>query len=513
MVRAITEERLINDKTENDQHDATVVALADGTYAVAWVDDLFAPGTLDPFEVPEYVLEFEQIRLKPFNAVGDVVGRTILVSDPSLTPARVFYNDLDASVATNGDVVFAWQVNSIDGDFVQTRKVDPFLNPLPGVLSTDYENAAIVGPNLSPTIDGDYLLAYQSSDSAKLVVGTPDALESRDNLSNAWSPPALVSLGDGRVGSFVVPLPSVVDSPLEFRILTPDGQPVAEPTAILNVDASSKSVTAELLEGGLIAVVVEGIAVLVDQQGAVVVPAFTYGGPGSRIGDPQVAALDGGGFLIAWVDRNPQTGDGSGSAIKAQAFSSMGAPLGEEIVVNTTTAGNQSDPSIATLANGDVVVTWTDSSGTGADTSGTSIRAAILSTDAVDVPVGAQVSTGASETLRATSAADIFFFDTDTGTSLGTDVIKSFGAGDRLVTTSKLVDPNDDGRIRFDSSDRLSLFEDGPDSELIVSLKVFYNSGKALSNLVLLDEEVHEGAIYYVYGGAGDLSASPELFF
>ena len=54
---------------------------------------------------------------------------------------------------------------------------------------------------------------------------------------------------------------------------------------------------------------------------------------------------------------------------------------GNESLVNTTTAGNQTDAAVTGLANGRFVVTWTDDSHVGSDTSGTAIRGQIFNAD------------------------------------------------------------------------------------------------------------------------------------
>ena len=56
------------------------------------------------------------------------------------------------------------------------------------------------------------------------------------------------------------------------------------------------------------------------------------------------------------------TGDSSDTAVKAQVFAADGSQMGSELLVNTATAGDQSDPRITALANGGFVVTWTDDS-------------------------------------------------------------------------------------------------------------------------------------------------------
>ncbi len=93
---------------------------------------------------------------------------------------------------------------------------------------------------------------------------------------------------------------------------------------------------------------------------------------------PAIEELTAGGFVVVWQDASGQGGDASGSSIKAQMFDAAGGKIGGERLVNTTTAGNQSAPSITALANGGFVVTWQDASGQGGDTSGSSIKTQVF---------------------------------------------------------------------------------------------------------------------------------------
>ena len=72
---------------------------------------------------------------------------------------------------------------------------------------------------------------------------------------------------------------------------------------------------------------------------------------------PQVTALPNGGFVVTYTGGGAP-GDQTGAGVKAQAFSASGQKIGHEILVNTTTTGGQEAPRIATLANGDFVITW-----------------------------------------------------------------------------------------------------------------------------------------------------------
>src|SRR5262249_40525514 len=89
-----------------------------------------------------------------------------------------------------------------------------------------------------------------------------------------------------------------------------------------------------------------------------------------------LAALPSGDFVAVWWDGSGA--DGSSTAIRAQKFALDGHKWGDELVVNTTTAGAQIDPVITVLANGDFAVAWQDIGATGGDTSSNAIRAQIF---------------------------------------------------------------------------------------------------------------------------------------
>jgi alpha-tubulin suppressor-like RCC1 family protein len=71
---------------------------------------------------------------------------------------------------------------------------------------------------------------------------------------------------------------------------------------------------------------------------------------------PAIAGFTDGGFVAAWTSAGQ---DGSGQGIYAQAFSNTGARVNVEFGVNTTTAGNQTQPAGAAFAAGSFIVVWT----------------------------------------------------------------------------------------------------------------------------------------------------------
>jgi Ca2+-binding RTX toxin-like protein len=103
---------------------------------------------------------------------------------------------------------------------------------------------------------------------------------------------------------------------------------------------------------------------------------------------PTITALADGRFVVAWSDLSLTGGDTSGYAVRAQVFNADGSPSGTEFLVNTTTTGDQHEPTITALADGRFVVAWTDLSLTGGDTSGYAVRAQVF--NAEGIPSGAE---------------------------------------------------------------------------------------------------------------------------
>ncbi|MGY4361496.1 hypothetical protein ACVW0J_007989 [Bradyrhizobium sp. i1.7.7] len=111
-----------------------------------------------------------------------------------------------------------------------------------------------------------------------------------------------------------------------------------------------------------------GSSTLGDASGSAV-HAQLYAADGSKVGgeflvntqtngsqaSPVVTGLSNGGFVVSWQDQNSTSGD-----IKAQIYGANGAPVGGEFLINSVTANNQNTPAITGLPNGGFVVAWTN---------------------------------------------------------------------------------------------------------------------------------------------------------
>ncbi len=127
-------------------------------------------------------------------------------------------------------------------------------------------------------------------------------------------------------------------------------------------------VTATLTDGGQIvcwlstaATGPEIVAQRYDAAGRAVGQAFVVNATTAGVQDQVVvAALAGGGFVVCWRDASSFSADTSSSAIRAQMFNAAGARVGGELLVNTTTAGFETTPSVTALSGGGFVILWQD---------------------------------------------------------------------------------------------------------------------------------------------------------
>ena len=103
--------------------------------------------------------------------------------------------------------------------------------------------------------------------------------------------------------------------------------------------------------------------------------------------NPTITGLTNGGFVVSWADFSSTLGDSSDASIKAQVFAADGTKVGSEFLVNTQTANQQYLPTITGLRNGGFVVTWQDLSGTLGDSRDYSCKAQVFGADGIKVGI------------------------------------------------------------------------------------------------------------------------------
>ncbi len=313
----------------------------------------------------------------------------------------------DRSVATspNGEAVVTWASQNQDGSGwgIYARRYDA--NALP--LGNEFlVNTTTVGDQLEPSVAvdvvGNFTIVWSSSDGSGSGIfaqqydssGNKLGTEFRVNVTTSGDQTA-PSVGMDGVGNLLVSWTSALQ------------------------DGSGMGIYAQKYTSGLSTV--KGLLGMESMT----VTSSTYGGGEYRVnttttGDQTDSSIAmnrlNGDYVIAWTSAGQ---DGSGAGIYAQRYSgSTGAAAGTEFKVNTTTASDQTDASVAVNRfDSSFVVTWTSA---GQDGSGKEIYAQRY--NSTGVAQGAQFLVNTStagdqydSTVAIDGAGEIFAMWTNAG--------------------------------------------------------------------------------------------------
>ncbi len=93
--------------------------------------------------------------------------------------------------------------------------------------------------------------------------------------------------------------------------------------------------------------------------GAPAGPEFTVNTTPGTYYHTAVATAPDGGFIVAWASYSDPD-DGDQAAVRARRFDANGTPLANDFLVNTYTTGFQDSPALTRAADGSFVVVWQD---------------------------------------------------------------------------------------------------------------------------------------------------------
>jgi Ca2+-binding RTX toxin-like protein len=290
----------------SNQGQGRIIALADGGYLVVWEDDSRAhnPGGL-------------AIVGQRYDAFGEKVGGERLLS--------VFTSgdDFDPAITAlpDGGFVVAHVDNDGSGNFIIARRYEADFDLAENEFLTSDAGLNPGSPKITAFQDGSYIVAYRvgSGDDTDIVArivsntGVQGAQFDIHNQADNSYLGGLTTLTNGNVVAVYEDEDngSALDTDILFKIITPDG-----------------------FVGGPVAVTTNGY---IDTT-------------------PVVAALSDSQFAVVWSAPD----DESGMAIRCAIYSGLGALNVASFVVNTTQAGDQIQPSVVALADGDFVVSWRD---------------------------------------------------------------------------------------------------------------------------------------------------------
>jgi Ca2+-binding RTX toxin-like protein len=162
------------------------------------------------------------------------------------------------------------------------------------------------------------------------------------------------------------------DGVVRGRLFAADNQPVAGHFDIVKIVGKDIGFSrADQLTGGNIAVTFtiadnaesgDIHAKLLTSSGATDKETFRVNEKtdGRQYGS-QIAALDGGGFLVAWVDTDQNGSDG----VKARTFDADGNATSSEFNVDPPSKGDQNGVTLAALSGGRCAVLWNEDKGGG----------------------------------------------------------------------------------------------------------------------------------------------------
>ena len=380
-------EFLVNTNLPGVQHDSVVAGLAGGGFMVFWQDDSTADST---------------IRAQRYDALGNRAGAELVfgsqflggeVISPAVTALAgggfyITYTEVfGLSRAILGHVYDA------NGAFVRNQGVTAFGSYGNSEVARLGTGSVVVWEDQSGT-GGILLKVFDAAGT-----GGPDI----PVISSTASQPAVASAPGGSRFAVVWRGTFSDEGEVFARVFNAAGTLITAMSisvAQVHAGAQSEPVVIWLNDGRFVVAWRDGSGVNDDSD---TIRARVFNDSGQAMtgeiavnsttlldqDQPTITALPNGGFVVSWVDFSGTGGDNSASAIRLQAFDGAGGKIGGEMLVNTTTNGFQLNPSISALADGRIVVSWTDlSSGT------PDIRSQI-----VDPRDGIVTGTGAADTL------------------------------------------------------------------------------------------------------------------
>ncbi|MBP2233286.1 VCBS repeat-containing protein [Azospirillum agricola] len=253
------------------------------------------------------------------------------------------------AILADGSSVLAWSSNYVwAGSDVIARRYDPQGNAMGSAFMVNTATAYDQGrPSVTPLADGGFVIVWEGRLSD---LGPMDVFQQRYDA------------GGNKVGT-------------ETRVNS------------FTASHEQYTTTAALADGGWVVTwtgydhPAGGVADIYQQR---------YAADGQTVGGEtlvntttadlqalsQVVSLKDGGWVVTWESRGAQ--DGSGSGMYQQRYAVNGAPVGGEVRINTTTAGDQTYSVLSALEDGGWVVVWQSP---GQDGSGLGVYGQIFNAD------------------------------------------------------------------------------------------------------------------------------------
>ena len=401
-----TAEEVVNSYTSSAQSDPAIATFADGGYIITWQS-----AGQDGADGGIYAQRYD--------SAGNTVGAEFLVTAETAGSA----GRPSVTTFSDGGFVIAWQDATLSSHaWVEARVFDADGAPVTGDITV---KPSVDGANegYRPTVqalDGNRFVVVWNDESASATAITGQIY---DRTGTALGGAIAIGTIAGNWGQWAGDPEVTLLANGGFAVVWLDNDDTgsAATTRLRLFDSNGSPATAEILPGGdgladIVTLANGNVAVtygdgaalsaqVFDAAGNVVVAEFTVNATTVDAAvHPSMTALSDGSFVVVWES---DSADGSGSAIVARRFDGSGLAMGGELLVNTTSVGNQLLPDIVETTSGQLLVVWVSD---GQDGSG---YAVVSRTFAVGGSVTENAAAG-TEVVRVTDVVDPDAGDTST---------------------------------------------------------------------------------------------------
>ena len=503
-------EFLVNTQVAGFQELPSITGLSGGGFVATWVD-YSAPSGLGVAKAQLY------------SAAGTKVGGELAVASGS----NVEQSFPTVASLANGGFVVTWTEAGIQSDYKIKAEVfgatgtvvtQPFVvNPLTFTQQGGNNLPGNHNPTITGLSGGGFVVTWQdyagtggdASGAGVLAqvysaAGVPagGAVLVNTQTTGDQTQPAVTSLSDGGFvvtwmdGNVTDPATGLPGAMMKAQLFSAAGAKVGGEFV---VDAEVQSdqalpVVTGLSNGGFVVAWQDSHpatgepdtlirAQVFDAAGAKVGTSLEVSGTVAGERDfPSVTSLPDGGFAVTWQHFISPTN----SEIKAQFYDGAGTRIGSEITVNTVTSDYQERPVVSSLLGGGIVIAWGDSSGLGGDADGTSIKAQVFSYGAYKLIVG----TPGVDALTGTTGDDhlMGLASNDTLTALGGNDLLDGGAGN-----DTMVGGLGDDIYVVDAAGDVVTELTGQGTDTVQTTLASYTLGSNVENLTFTDNAAHSG--------------------
>lgn len=385
----------------NDENDGQIHAASDGAFAITFEDDC---GMLNRCDIFSRLFDANGQPQVNQTSQNDDAFIANLAGDQFRIAPSVAVGETSIFLAWEGDGGIKGVVLSRDGEHQRGTEIDvsgaansgkfPFTSHVTALAGGGF---VAVWSQAGEAPNNGNVIRARFFDDAGTPSNNPFTGNNADfpvsTSQNVWAiSPKVVSTGSGR--GFVAVWKA--DDDVFARFFNSNGSAItASETNLTTNNSGADVLSPHVVMSGAHAVIAWGVkdttvpelangvlrvARFSTPAAARVSPVLTLetkvpGFDDNRASAPALASMDGERVMAVW--HSCERTDSEGCAVWYQVLRPSGLPLGDPILANTTTAGDQVAPSAVALPSA-IAVAWTDGSAAPPDQSGLAVRARLL---------------------------------------------------------------------------------------------------------------------------------------